>query len=88
MASEKISWQPPWFLLSRNNTKIIKLWSQADGQQITSENDIIHRPYGDHQIRGKLEPLKQDFNEILGDDICNWIVNNYAWFYDALGYTQ
>jgi sulfotransferase len=56
--------------------------------QITHENDIVHRPYGDHKIRNKLEPLKTDYYDILGQDICDWIYNNYQWFYTTFGYNK
>jgi sulfotransferase len=55
-------------------------------EQITQEDDAVYGMYGDHQIRKKLEPLKSDYKEILGQNACNWIKNNYKWFYDEFKY--
>jgi sulfotransferase len=57
-------------------------------EQTTHENDVIHRPYGDHKIRNKLEPLKQDYEEVLGKEICDWIVNNHRWYFETFGYSE
>jgi hypothetical protein len=46
----------------------------------------VYGMYGDHQIRKKLEPLKVDYKEILGQGACNWIKTNYKWFYDEFKY--
>lgn len=56
-------------------------------EQITHENDVIHRPYGDHKIRNKLEPLKNDYMEVLGKNICDWIYENHKWYCDAFNYS-
>ena len=57
-------------------------------KQMTVENDRISDfgIYGDHEIRPKVEPLKNDYKEILGNDICNNIKANYKWFYEAFDY--
>jgi sulfotransferase len=55
-------------------------------EQITQEDDAVYGIYGDHQIRKKLEPLKADYKEILGQGACNWIKTNYQWFYDEFKY--
>ena len=55
-------------------------------QQITSEDDDQHAPYGDHKIRQKLERKPDDFHEILGDHTCNRIVSENKWFYDYFRY--
>jgi sulfotransferase len=55
-------------------------------EQITQEDDAVYGIYGDHQIRKKLEPLKSDYKEVLGQSACNWIKNNYKWFYDEFKY--
>lgn len=56
--------------------------------QVTVENDRIgdYGIYGDHAIKGNIQPLKNDYKEILGNDICNNIKANYKWFYDAFDY--
>lgn len=55
-------------------------------QQITKEDDSIYGIYGDHTIKPEIKPLKKDYEEILGKDACNWIKNNFKWFYDEFGY--
>lgn len=56
--------------------------------QQTFENDRISDfgIYGDHKIRPDIQPLKNDFKEILGTEICNNIKANFKWFYDAFDY--
>lgn len=57
-------------------------------KQMTQENDRVadFGIYGDHTIRPSVEPLKNDYKEILGNDICNNIKANYKWFYDEFDY--
>lgn len=55
-------------------------------EQITQEDDSVYGIYGDHNIRKKLEPLPNDYKEILGSAACNWIKSNYKWFYDEFKY--
>ena len=54
--------------------------------QHTEENDLIHGIYGDHTLRQKFEKQPDDFEEILGFEICRDIKNTYKWFYDYFGY--
>jgi len=54
--------------------------------QITNENDVIHGIYGDHTLRSKFEMNPNDFNEILGFELCQSIKNTYKWFFDKFGY--
>jgi sulfotransferase len=55
-------------------------------EQITQEDDAVYGIYGDHSIRKRLAPLPTDYAEILGSSACNWIKNNYRWFYDEFRY--
>lgn len=55
-------------------------------EQITQEDDRIHGIFGDHKIRQEVKPLKSQAKEILGTPACNWIKNNYSWFYDEFRY--
>jgi hypothetical protein len=55
-------------------------------QQITQEDDTVYGIYGDHTIKSKIEPLKNDYKEVLGVGACNWIKTKYQWFYDQFGY--
>ena len=54
--------------------------------QVTIENDRILGFGADHIIKNKLEPLKEDYLEILGEYNCNHIVNSYPWFYQYFDY--
>jgi sulfotransferase len=55
-------------------------------EQITQEDDEVYGIYGDHQIRTKIEPLKENYKEVLGTYASNWIKTNYKWFYDEFKY--
>jgi sulfotransferase len=54
--------------------------------QLTFENDVIHGIFGDHKIKNKLTPAKEDYLEILGAENCNLITNNYSWYYKKFQY--
>lgn len=56
--------------------------------QITVEDDTVHGIYGDHTIRNTLQMLPDDSREILGDYTCDWIYNNYKWFFDLFQYRK
>ena len=55
-------------------------------EQFTHENDIIHGIFGDHKIRPNVEPLKDDYTEILGKEQSDRIRNHYDWFYKRFNY--
>jgi sulfotransferase len=54
--------------------------------QHTHENDVIHGIYGDHKLRPKFERKPDDFEEVLGYEICQSIKNTYPWFFKKFGY--
>jgi sulfotransferase len=54
--------------------------------QHTHEKDAIYGIYGDHKLRPKFERKEDDFQEILGFEICQSIKNTYAWFFNKFGY--
>lgn len=54
--------------------------------QYTKEDDKWYGIFGDHIIRGELKPVKNDFYEVLGPNACKIIEDNYAWFFNDLGY--
>ena len=54
--------------------------------QITYENDRILGYGSDHIIKNKLEPLKEDYLEILGEHNCKFITDSYPWFYEYFQY--
>lgn len=55
-------------------------------EQLTHENDVIHGIFGDHQIKPKIEPLVEDYVDILGYHNCDKIKQHYAWFYQKFNY--
>ena len=57
-----------------------------DIPQIKKEDDNIYGEFGDHVIRNRLELTPSTADVVLGRDICNWIVQRYAWFYKYFGY--
>jgi hypothetical protein len=54
--------------------------------QITEEDDNIYGEFGDHIIRNRLELTQSSALNVLGPDICNWIVKRYGWFYNYFNY--
>ena len=56
--------------------------------QITVEDDSVHGIYGDHIIRNTLKMLPKDSKEILGQDTCNDIYNNFQWFFEFFNYNK
>lgn len=50
------------------------------------ENDAIHGIYGDHKLRPKFEKLPDDFEDVLGFELCQNIKNSYQWFYRYFNY--
>ena len=56
--------------------------------QITVEDDTVHGIYGDHTIRNTLGMLPNDSKEILGEYTCDWIYNNFKWFFDTFKYNK
>lgn len=55
-------------------------------EQFTYEDDKIYGVFGDHIIKNKLEILKEDYLEVLGETSCKLITDNYQWFYEAFEY--
>lgn len=50
--------------------------------QLVEENDAVHGVYGDHQVRAVVEPVKRDWNDILGKDVAAAAVQRNQWFYE------
>lgn len=57
-----------------------------DIKQLTHEDDKIYGVFGDHIIRQKLEPVKPDYEDVLGVQGCKMITDQYRWFYDTFRY--
>ena len=55
-------------------------------EQLTQEDDAVYGIQGDHKIRKKVEPLKKDYNEILGKDGSKFIADNLAWYMKEFNY--
>lgn len=58
-------------------------------EQTTHENDVIHALDNDlHTIRKEVKPLKDDYVEILGKDVCDYIDREYYWYQSFFGYVS
>lgn len=55
-------------------------------EQTTREDDEIYGFTGLHTIRSSLEMRPSDAKEILGAEVCEWIMNTYKWYNDYFGY--
>jgi hypothetical protein len=56
-------------------------------EQTTIEDDAIYGLSPTlHKIKNKIEPLRNDYNEILGKDVCKIIDNNFKWYQDYFKY--
>jgi hypothetical protein len=54
--------------------------------QVTQEDDQIFGIPGLHEIRAKIEPLANDYLEVLGRDAVRHLQQNYAWYFQLFGY--
>ena len=58
-------------------------------EQITQEDDDVYGLTKDlHIIRPKLELNPSDAKKVLGIDICNWIYDNFRWYFDRFNYNK
>lgn len=57
-------------------------------EQKTFENDSYYFPFGDHMIKKSLQPINEDYVQILGKHNCDLIFNSYQWFFKAFDYTN
>lgn len=56
-------------------------------EQITIEDDEVYSLSNDlHTIKPKLILPTPDYKQILGDDICEWLMRNYSWYFDLFSY--
>jgi len=56
-------------------------------EQSVKEDDSAYGLTNDlHTIRSQVRPLKQDAQEILGSQMCDWIDQNHAWYQRQFGY--
>jgi len=58
-------------------------------EQVTQEDDdAFGIGKNIHTIRPKLLPKQSDANQILGQDICEWLYNTYTWYYQKFNYKK
>jgi len=57
-------------------------------EQVTKEDDEVYGSFGDHTIRTRLEPVPSKANKLLGKEVCDWVWNNYKWFFEKFRYTK
>ena len=55
-------------------------------EQLTKEDDSVYGIYGNHKIKKEIKPLKIDYEEVLGPNLCNGILNKYKWYYQYFNY--
>lgn len=57
-------------------------------KQMTVENDRVqdYGIYGEHDIKPNVQPLKNDYNEVLGNALCANIKSQYNWFFTEFNY--
>ena len=54
--------------------------------QVTQEDDEVFGIPGLHEIRPKVEPLPNDYLDILGRDAVRHVQTHYAWYFQLFGY--
>lgn len=57
-------------------------------EQVTKEDDEVYGAFGDHVIRKQLKLMPSKAKQLLGADVCNWIFENYKWFYSYFKYSK
>ena len=57
-------------------------------EQITIEDDEVYGIYGDHKIKPRLAPIQSQAKEILGQQICEQIYENFKWYFKIFNYAK
>lgn len=58
-------------------------------EQITVEDDEVYGLTSDlHTIRKALRLDQPDYKQVLGQDICNWLYQNYTWYFERFNYRK
>lgn len=58
-------------------------------EQITVEDDEVYGLSSDlHTIRKALRLDQPDYKQVLGQDICNWLYQNYTWYFERFNYRK
>ena len=55
-------------------------------EQLTQEDDTLYGIFGDHKIHKEVKPVSESYNEYLGQQLSQNIVNTYSWFYEYFNY--
>lgn len=50
--------------------------------QITQEDDTVYGIFGDHRIQTALVPLKEEYNNVLGYELSQYVVNQHKWYFE------
>lgn len=85
-------------LCLRPDSEMIRIYSYLDIpyfkhnfdniEQVTKEDDEVYGAFGDHIIRRELKLTPSKARQLLGKDVCDWIFNNYRWFYETFRYSK
>lgn len=57
-------------------------------EQVTKEDDEVYGAFGDHVIRNELKLTQSKAKALLGKQVCDWIFENYRWFYETFRYSK
>lgn len=57
-------------------------------EQVTKEDDEVYGAFGDHTIRNELKLTPSKAKALLTKPVCDWIYNNYDWFYQYFKYSK
>jgi sulfotransferase len=57
-------------------------------EQVTKEDDEVYGSFGDHNIRNELKLTPSKAKNLLGKQVCDWIYENYRWFFEKFKYTK
>lgn len=85
-------------LCLRPETEMIRIYQYLDIpfykhdfnniEQVTKEDDEVYGAFGDHVIRKELKLKPSAAKTLLGKQVCDWIYDNYRWFYDKFNYSK
>ncbi len=58
-------------------------------EQITKEDDSVYGLSPNlHVIKPSLSLPKPDYKDVLGEDICNWVYQNFYWYFEKFNYKK
>ena len=56
-------------------------------EQVTAEDDSVYGLSATlHKVRPKIEPMRKDYIDVLGTDVCKWVNERFDWYQRELGY--